>query len=379
MAPVSPLLDSLRDRSLAVVIGEGGVGKTTVSAAIAALSAVRGRRVLAVTVDPSNRLKTSLGLSGPPGVEEPVSLKAFSASPAGSLHAMVLDAATELDRVVCRAAPSAEVRERIRDNAFFRKAAGRLAGTHEYMAMERLLEARESGRYDLVVLDTPPDRHAMEFLDAPGRLDALLGSDVFQVFVAASRGFGRAGLGALRWRSVVLKGIGRFAGEETFLAVLDFVLLFAPMFAGFRERAGRVRSWIAGPESATFVVTRPRSGGEVLGTIDALGRRGIRTTGVIVNRVHEWPSSDSPDVDAASLKDALLSEPALGLCDPAMLRDLATRTLTLAAEYRALATGDAGNIAALERTVAPAPVYRIPLMREDVHDLAGLARFSECI
>ena len=143
-----------RDRQVLVVLGDGGVGKTTVAAAMAARLALSGRRVLAVTVDPANRLKDALGLSGRPGVEEPVSLAALGPiTPGGTLSAMVLDTATELDRLVLRVAPTDEARRRIMDNVFYRKAVTRMAGTHEYMAMERLLEALESGRYDLVVLD----------------------------------------------------------------------------------------------------------------------------------------------------------------------------------------------------------------------------------
>ena len=175
-----------RDRQVLVVLGDGGVGKTTVAAAMAARLALSGRRVLAVTVDPANRLKDALGLSGRPGVEEPVSLAALGPiTPGGTLSAMVLDTATELDRLVLRVAPTDEARRRIMDNVFYRKAVTRMAGTHEYMAMERLLEALESGRYDLVVLDTPPERHALDFLDAPDRLDALLGSEAIALVVVS--------------------------------------------------------------------------------------------------------------------------------------------------------------------------------------------------
>jgi anion-transporting ArsA/GET3 family ATPase len=379
------LLGHLSGRSIAIVLGDGGVGKTTVAASLAAMSAASGRRVLAVTVDPSNRLKDSLGLSGTPGVEEEVPLRDFGPAPGGSLRAMVLDAATELDRVVREASPSDEVRRRITENVFYRKAASRMTGTHEYMAFTRLSDALASGRYDLVVLDTPPERHALDFLDAPARLDSLLGNDAFRLFVSASAGLSRAGLEAIRLRRLVLRGIGRFAGEETFLQVLDFVLAFSPLYEHFRMRAARVKDLFASPACATFLVCRPNparcseAGGA--GPADALRARGIEPVAVVANRVLVWPPPEAGGAaagtaDAASVKDALSSEPALGLYDRDMVSALAGRILGLAGRYRERAEEDAARVAALREAVAPAPVHVVPDLREEVRDLASLARFA---
>jgi anion-transporting ArsA/GET3 family ATPase len=254
------------------------------------------------------------------------------------------------------------------------------------MAMERLLEAVESRRYDLVVLDTPPEHHALDFLDAPSRLDALLGSDTFRLFVAASSGLSRAGLEAIRFRRVVLRGIGKFAGEETFLQLLDFVLAFAPMFDGFRERAARVRTWLTGSGCSTFLVCRPGPGGDaaVRSALPALVDRGIAPAGVIVNRVRTWPPAGAPDApealaSAAAMKAAFLGLPALGLLDRESVADLAGRTLATARRYRALARGDADGLASLRAAVAPTPVSALPLAREEVKDLSSLARFARVV
>lgn len=379
--------ERFRNRSLLLVLGEGGVGKTTVSAAIAGLCASAGRRVLVVTVDPSNRLKDSLGLSGAPGMEEAVPLKGFGpAAGQGSLHAMILDAATELDRLVDRLAPDEETKRRITGNVFYRKAAARVAGTHEYTAMERLLETLDSGRYDLIILDTPPERHALEFLQAPARLDALLGSDAFRMFVNASSGLSRLGVAAIRWRPLVLKGISRFAGEETFLAVLDFVLAFSPMFEGFRERAARVDEWLKGSGASTILVVRPEVGALSFasGTLKRLSERGIRPEAVVVNRVHAWPpegcrSRPAETMDAGVLKDALLSESVLGLMDRSTLSALASDALRLATDYRALAREDEARISAMRETLAPVPVVSLPLLRGEVRDLSSLAAFAHVV
>lgn len=392
--PLRALIERLGSSAVVVVLGDGGVGKTTLAAALAAVLARNGERVLAVTVDPSNRLRTSLGLSGPAGVEEPVAIEGFgparpptplSPEP-GFLHAVVLDAATEMTRLVTRLVPDDATRRRITDNVFFRKAAGTMTGTHEYAAMERLLEALESGRYTRVVLDTPPERHALDFLDAPARLDALLSSEVFQLFVRASSGLSRAGLEAIRWKSLILKGISRFAGEETFLAVLDFVLAFEPLFEGFRERAARVRTLLSGPDSATVVACRPgeRCAEGVLATLSALRSRGITPAAVVANRVHAWPMPGAKGrtdsvVDAAAVKDALGSAPALSLLAPEELRDLATEILVLARKYRDLAQRDEAHVSALRSAVDPIPVFVVPLLPDEVRDLAGLARFAAAL
>lgn len=370
-----------RNRQVLVVLGDGGVGKTTVAAAAAARLAVSGRRVLAVTVDPANRLKDALGLTGRPGVEESVPLGPLGpVVPGGALSAMVLDASTELDRLVRRVAPSEDVQRRITENVFYRKAAARMAGTHEYVAMERLLEALESGRYDLVVLDTPPERHALDFLDAPDRLDGLLGSEAFRLFVGASSGLSRVGLSAVRFRALVLKGIGKFAGEETFLAILDFVLAFSPMFAGFRERAARVKALLSSERTATILVGRPEPGSatRLEEAADELRRRGLTPSVVLVNRVHSWPPPGCTvppgnGVDSGALRKMLLAEPSLQLVDPEALVRLAAETTALAEEYHSQAVEDGERVAEVRAAVAPVRVVSIPLMRGEVRDLTGLA------
>jgi anion-transporting ArsA/GET3 family ATPase len=255
-----------------------------------------------------------------------------------------------------------------------------MAGTHEYMAMERLLEALESGRYDLIVLDTPPERHALDFLDAPDRLDGLLGSEAFRLFVGASAGLSRVGLGAVRWRSVVLKGIGKFAGEDTFLATLDFLLAFSPLFDGFRERAVRVKALLSGKSTATVLVGRPQPGAatRLRDAADELARRGLLPSMILVNRVHAWPPPgcalpEGAEVDVDALRETLLAEPALQIVDREALARLATEAGVLALEYREEATEDAGRVAEVREAVAPVPVVAIPLLRGELRDLTALA------
>lgn len=378
---MKPLLEAIGQSRVVVFLGEGGVGKTTLAAAVAMALAKGGERVLAVTVDPSNRLKTSLRLSGQPGLEEPVPFRGAR----GSLHAMVLDAATELPRLMSKLVSDESRRRRITENIFFRKAAAAMAGTHEYAAMERLLELLGSGRYDRIVLDTPPERHALDFLDAPTRLYNLLSSDIFQLFVRASSGLSRVGLRALRWGPFILRGISRFTGEETFLQVMDFLLAFEPLFESFRERAARARALLAGPETAAIMVFRPASSVEaVTSAVSALRGRGIVPRAAVINRAFVWPppgceGSKDTGVDAALVKDALAACPFFGLYAPDEIRRVASAVLVLAKAYRDCAERDRIAAAAIVKAVSPVPVFRVPLLAEEVRDLEGLSSLESYV
>ena len=384
------LLGLLRGRRVALILGGGGVGKTTVSAAVALAAARSGRRVLVLTVDPSNRLKSALGLSGLPGVEEAVDLGTEVPVSGGSLHAMILDAPSELARLIQQQVPSVEAQARITTSVFYREAAGKLVGTHEYLAILRLLECVQSGRHDLVVLDTPPDRHVLDFLDAPSRLEALLTSDAFRLFVAASSGVSRIGIRALRFPSLLLRGLGRFAGEEAFLSVLDFLLALSPLFDALRDRASRMRAILSSDATVGFLVCRPSvtAGVDVHRALTALQARQIHVAGVFVNGVHAWPPPpcdcnkellQTVPFDAATIKDAFLTDPSFGLVDAATLRSLAGQTLSLAAQYRRMVEDDQPHVRAVIAAVRPVPVFDLPLFGEEIRDIHGLTTFSRIL
>jgi len=358
-----------------VVLGDGGVGKTTLAAALGLRMALEGRRVLVVTVDPANRLRTALGLSGDPGGEEAVPLDG-----PGSLHAMVLEARHELDRLLDRLIAEETDRRRVRENVFYRKAAAGMSGTHEYLALDRLLQVIESGRYDRIVLDTPPERHALDFLDAPSRLLDLLDSDSFRLFVGASAGLSRAGLQALKGRRWLLRGIGRFAGEETFLAVLDFLLAFSPLFGNLRERLGRVRALLTGPETAMLLVARPSPGlaDRARETVRLLRSQGLRPTALVVNRVMTWPPPECPAPGAAepaaldALRSAFRESPALQWMDESTREDLARRTARRAREDWERSREDARRVEETRAALGDLPVLHVPWLRTEVRDLQGL-------
>ncbi len=173
-APEATLAEALEERSILVVCGSGGVGKTTTAAALALKGAELGRRVLVCTIDPSRRLATSLGLTHLPERPRPLDLRRLEPRPSGSVYAMTLDTKRTFDALVERYASGPGARERILKNRFYQGVSSALAGSHEYMAMEKLLELSVDERFDLVVLDTPPTRHALDFLEAPERLMGFL-------------------------------------------------------------------------------------------------------------------------------------------------------------------------------------------------------------
>ncbi len=240
----------LEGRSICICAGSGGVGKTTTSAAIAAGMAARGHKVAVLTIDPAKRLADSLGLDELGNAErrvDPALFEAAGVEPAGGeLWAMMLDAKATFDEVVRRHAPDAETRERILENRIYKQISNALAGSQEYMAMEKLYEIHEEGRYDLLVLDTPPSRNALDFLDAPRRLTQFIEGRSLQLFIRPT-GLGMRVLG--RGSSVVFSVLKRVTGLDLIQDLSEFFTAMSGMVGGFRERADQ-RQQPARPTSA---------------------------------------------------------------------------------------------------------------------------------
>lgn len=380
-----PILGLTAGRKVLVVLGEGGVGKTTVACGIGLLWASRGKRVLVITADPSRRLRTALGLSGASGKAEPVPV-----SGPGSMYAMVVEASVELRTLVERLVEDGGLRRRILDSPFFSKVAVHLAGTHEYTAMLRLAEAIESGRYDTVVLDTPPSKQAYDLLDSPKRLHDLLSSDVFRLFVGASSGVGRLGLRALKGKGVILKGMGRFVGEKTFLDFLDFLLAFDPLFEQVGGRAARLLDFLRSRQCGAVVVCRPsfRDVEVVRSFARSLADRGIEPILHVVNKVVQFPAWNWPCPDdggratvagVARMKDLLTTHRALSLYSRQFLHDVASLSVIMARRYTELAQAHSGVVRRLAEAVSPVPVLAVGLMDSDVAGRDSLKDFQRCL
>jgi len=291
---------------LLVVVGSGGVGKTTLAAALGISSARRGDDTLVMTFDPSLRLKDALGV-GEEARERAVPVDLPSAGDGegavGRLDASLLDARRTFDRLVARYAPDPEARDRILGNRFYEHLSGNLAGILEYMAVERLWEVAREGSYDRVVLDTPPTRQALDFLEAPGRIVGFLESGALKIalrpwFDAAGRLRGASRLGPLG------RGFERFLDEMVGLDLLrdmaEFFGAFEPLYEGFRERAREVEALLHSEETLFVLVAGP--GEERVADTLFFARRleeaGYRLGPVIVNRVHpEVEVGDAPEAE----------------------------------------------------------------------------------
>jgi anion-transporting ArsA/GET3 family ATPase len=278
------------DHPLLIVVGAGGVGKTTIATALGLRQAEAGRDTLVMTFDPSLRLKDTLGISGD-GDQEEVEVPAGCD---GRLAASLLDARRTFDRLVSRYAPDEASKQRILTNRFYDRLSGSLAGVLEYMASERLFEVSAAGRYDRIVLDTPPTRQALDFLGAPERIVAFLESGALRValkpwFDAKGRFRATSKLGVLG-RNV--EGFfDRMVGLELLRDMAEFFQAFAPLFDGFRERALQVQELLRSPRTRFVLVSGPgpHRVADTLFFARRLTEAGYHLGPVIINRVHPAP------------------------------------------------------------------------------------------
>jgi anion-transporting ArsA/GET3 family ATPase len=380
--PEAPLARLVRERSVLVCCGSGGVGKTTTSAALALLGARAGRRTCVVTIDPARRLADALGLGAlsnePTRVDGPWP---------GELWAVMLDAKGTFDRLVERHSREPAQAERILANRLYRNLTSALAGTQEYMAMEKLYELHSELSFELVVVDTPPTRHALDFLDAPRRLARFLENRVFRVLLMPTRTYLKAVSLATQ---TLLHTIARVVGSEIVDDAVAFFRAFEGMEEGFRSRARHVERLLADPGTAFVLVTTPRPAAlaEARFFADKLARSRLPTAAVVANRVHPH---FGPGLDGAGgAQDGVgtdeprraASPPGAGAPEgwgpggagpeepgPAGAFECLVRNLEM---LERLAQDETGLLAALAADVAPAPVVTVPLLDEDVHDLVGV-------
>jgi anion-transporting ArsA/GET3 family ATPase len=329
------------------------VGKTTVSATFALAAARAGRRACVVTVDPARRLADSLGVQSLANTPTEV-----EGDWPGHLHALMLDTKGTFDDLIHTYSRTPEQAEGILANRLYQNLTGALSGTQEYMAMEKLHELVESGDFDVVVVDTPPTRNALDLLDAPRRLTRFLENRLFRALLLPTRVSLRAvGLAT----QALLRTLSKVAGAEIVQDAVAFFQAFEGMEEGFRTRAGAVRALLADPSTAYVLVTsaRPDAVAEASFFAEKLTERDIATAALVVNRIHPHFGG------AASALTGL----------PDGLAPLATNMAIL----NEVAVREEGSYAALAEQIAPAPVGRIPLFGQDVHDLAGLQRTADVL
>jgi anion-transporting ArsA/GET3 family ATPase len=354
----------LRSKRVLVCVGAGGVGKTTTSAALALGLAMRGQKVAVVTIDPAKRLAAALGLRELSG--EPCRVQASDAAVEieGELWAMMLDAKRTFDEIVARLAPDAHAREEILANPVYRELSTAVAGSHELSAVAKLYELYEEHDFDVIVLDTPPSRNALDFLNAPNRLLGFLDGRALQVFLApgglTARLFGRG-------TALMFAIFARVTGVDMLADLSRFFRSLGGVTDGFAERTRAVSTLLRSPETAFLIVTSPeaepvREAGYLAERLDAAG---MPRAELVVNRVH------SDGLDGYS------SEEVGDLLSGALGAPLAARVASNLADFDVLVRRDRASIERLSRSLGGSEPVLVPELDEDVQDLLGLAGIAE--
>jgi len=365
------------DQHVLVCCGTGGVGKTTTAAALAVEGARRGRRVAVITIDPARRLADTLGLASDADheVERALWDPDDTAPGTGRLTALMLDTGSTFDGLVAAYAQDDEQRDRILENRFYRNLASALSGTQEYMAMERLHELHETGDYDLIIVDTPPTRHALDFLDAPQRLIRLLDNRVFRILMLPARKGFRVASAAVH---AFVRQVGRVVGTAVIDDIISFFRAFEGMEEGFRARADAVRVLLSEPSTSFVLVTSARrdSIDEAIYFADRLDESEFAISALVANRMQPAFADPSEVARLRARANELRTRRAPG-------PDAAAAAHRLAARYDTVA--DLAGLAAHEREVlrdvadhmgAP-PVAYVPFMAHDVHDVEALRQVGQ--
>ncbi len=288
MQPLEAMLDG---RRVIVCVGAGGVGKTTVSAALGVAAAKRGKKALVLTVDPARRLANALGLAAFEEHAQEIGIQRFAhhgCTVAEPLNVAMLDVKSTFDRVVKRYARSERSQQAILGNPFYQQASTALAGSQEYMAMQRLYEVVVDEPYDLIVLDTPPSAHALDFLDAPRRMIELFGSKAFRKLLSGfSSGTGAARM--FRRGSLLMRGLGRFTSADMFHNLLEFFAALSETFDGFVRGAEDVLTLLHSDKTAFVIVSAPDDGSthEGLYLKQRLSDEGMNLGAWVLNRVRD--------------------------------------------------------------------------------------------
>jgi anion-transporting ArsA/GET3 family ATPase len=367
--------DLIKRREVVVCVGSGGVGKTTTSAVIALDAALRGRKAIVLTIDPARRLANSLGVDKLGNEPVQIDLSQFQdmeSSPGGQLWAMMLDMKQSFDLLVNRYAPNADTKSKILKNKLYQYFSTSLAGTQEYAAAEKLYDIYTSGNYDVIVLDTPPTSHALDFLEAPNRLIEAINNRAMQ-FLYKPSVLGSMGLMTMG-TTYVLKTLSRFTGGELLEELGVFLQAFSTLFAGFQERAAKVRELLSSDASTFVVVSSPTAANidEALYFYNKLGAEQVRVGAFIINRVHpHWVPREELNRPLSLLASDLA--PALPPLSEDASRALAQSIRHNAAELQILADLDRESIDKLKDQLPRAtPLIRVPYFSRDIHSLAGL-------
>ncbi len=382
---IDALIDDPQTR-IVVCCGSGGVGKTTMAAALGLRAAESGRRVVVLTIDPARRLAQSLGLSKLDNT--PSAVQGIDVKRGGSLDAMMLDMKRTFDEVV-QAHATPEKAEQILANPFYQAVSSSFAGTQEYMAMEKLGQLKveadrdpDNPRWDLIVVDTPPSRSALDFLDAPKRLGSFLDGRFIRLLAAPAKAGGRAYLRVFSAGvNIVTTIMTKVLGGQVLMDVQTFVAALDTMFGGFRERADHTYALLKDGGTAFLVVAAPERDAlrEASFFVDRLDEEGMPLAGLVVNRVYRLAAPGLSAARALSAAEELADEEGDGSSDVSESSAITEGLLRLHAIQ--------AEIAARHQTLANRfiaghpgiPTVEVPAASSDIHDLVGLRAVGDAL
>ncbi|MFK7918030.1 MAG: ArsA family ATPase [Ilumatobacter sp.] len=352
----------IRTSELILTCGPGGVGKTTTAAALGVAAARAGRKTVVVTVDPARRLADALGLDDSAEADEPHRVKGVTKRATdGELWALMLDAEQTFDRLVREQSGSRKQADAVLNNPVYQAISGSLSGAQEYMAVERLHQLHVSGEWDLVIVDTPPSRHAIDLLEAPDRLIGFLSHPVYRTLTVGQRTFAKITDAA---SSMFLWAVKRLAGPQIVEDTVEFFRSLANIEGGLRQRAKEVSKLLRGDRTNFVVVSSPRAEavGEAEHLMDAIHDKGFPLGGLVVNLIHPLPEelSDDDIELLAELGDGPLAD-----------------HLEWHGELTHLAQAERHEIVTLEKLADDATVIELPLLDVDIHDVPGLIDLAD--
>jgi anion-transporting ArsA/GET3 family ATPase len=365
-------LEQLEGRRVIVCCGSGGVGKTTISAGIALALANNGAKVAVVTIDPARRLAAALGLAELG--DDPRRVDIGPTGTSGELWALQLDAKATFDRLVRRHAPSPDAAERILDNRIYAHLSGAVAGSQEYMAVERLNELTDDPRFEVIVLDTPPAQNALDFLDAPTRITHFIEGKSLRMLLSPGAAAGHLGWKVLHaGSSTVFSILERVTGAQLLRDLSEFLGAFDGMYSGFAERAERVRGVLHSPRSAFVVVSSADDEPvrEAVALVERLRTDGYPLGPAVMNRIRPRADLRPPTSDrlVTALADAGASQP----------DDLAARVFDQLNDDEARARRDHDACTRLARLLGDRAPLQVPDFADEPVEISGLEHVADAL
>jgi anion-transporting ArsA/GET3 family ATPase len=376
----------VKEKKIILCCGSGGVGKTTTSAALGMLAAQQGSKVLVCTIDPAKRLANALGLEGIGHDPVRIDPARYGGRGRGELYAMMLEPKRSFDAVIEKFAPDEATKQRLYQNKIYTSLAGTLAGSQEHGAIQKLYELDQSGKYDLIVLDTPPTQNAIDFLDAPKKMVEAIDSPAIEWFLKPFQKTGSFSLKVLNISaSFILKNIGRFTGMGFLEKVAEFFLDFQHLTAGFREGARKIYERLHADDVAFVLVSSPEplAIAEILYFYERLRDANMNLAAFVINRTRQAigdASKTSTELLSKAAYDAIRSAAALSSVSEQHKQELARVLGHNLAERNLLAAADAHQLQLLEKKISKSvPILCLPQFDVDVHDTESLRNIVDLL